>query len=122
MNPKILIVEDDPSFLWILRKGLEDQEFSVFSAQDGEEGFEIAKKEKPDLILLDIMLPKMDGMTMAKKLKEENIFSRIIFLTNLSDTNHISEAVELSKETDYVVKSDFHIDQIVAMIKKRLGI
>ena len=65
----ILIVEDDKSFLWILRQGFEAEGFSVVFAQDGEEALEMAVSEKPDLILLDILLPKMDGITMAKKLK-----------------------------------------------------
>ena len=122
INKKILIVEDDKSFLWILRQSFDNEGFSVVFAQDGEEGLKMAVEEKPDLILLDILLPKMDGITMAKKLKEKGVNSQIIFLTNLKDEEHISEAVEIVKETDYIIKSDLHIDQIVARVKERLGI
>lgn len=122
INKKILIVEDDKSFLWILRQSFSSEGFSVVFAQDGEEGLKMAEDEKPDLIVLDIMLPKMDGITMAKKLKEKGIKTQIIFLTNLNDPEHISEAVESGGEADYVIKSDLRVDQIVAMVKKRLRI
>ena len=122
INKKILIVEDDKSFLWILRQSLENEGFSVIFAQDGEEGLKMAEEEKPDLILLDILLPKMDGITMARKLKGKGIKSQIIFLTNLKDAEHISEAVEVVKETDYIIKSDLHIDQIVDRVKSRFNL
>ena len=121
-NKKILIVEDDKSFLWILKESFVAEGFSVISAEDGEEGLKMAEEEKPDLMLLDILMPKMDGITMVKKLKEKGIKTHIIFLTNLKDTEHIAEAIGIIEETDYIIKSDFHIDQIVAMVKKRLGI
>jgi len=121
IDKKILIVEDDKSFLWILRQSFEAEGFPVFFAQDGEEGLKMAEEEKPDLILLDILMPKMDGITMAKKLKEKGIKSQIIFLTNLKDVDHISRAVEVSKETDYIIKSDLHVNQIVARVKEKLG-
>ena len=121
-NKKILIVEDDSSFLWLLKQGLANEDFSVISAEDGEKGLKMIEEEKPDLILLDIMLPKMDGISVAKNLKEKKIGSHIIFLTNLNDTIHISQAVEISRETEYIVKSDLHIDQIVARVKEKLGI
>ncbi len=121
-NKKILIVEDDKSFLWILKQSFVGAGFSVVSAEDGEEGLKMAGEEKPDLILLDILMPKMDGITVAKKLKETGNQAQIIFLTNLKDAEHISQAVEIVKETDYIVKSDLHVDQIVARVKERLGI
>lgn len=121
-NKKILIVEDDKNFLWILRQGFIGENLSVLFALDGEEGLNIAEKEKPDLIIIDILLPKMDGITMAKKLRGENIKSQIMFLTNLKDAEYISKAIEATEETDYIIKSDTHIDQIVARVKERLGI
>jgi len=64
----------------------------------------------------------MDGIAVAKRLKEIGNKAQIMFLTNLKDVQHISEAVDTVKETDYIIKSDFHIDAIVAMVKTRLGI
>lgn len=122
LDKKILIVEDDKNFLWLLRQGFIGENLSVVFALDGEDGLDMAVKEKPDLIIIDILLPKMDGITMAKKLKEKGVKSQIIFLTNLKDAEHISEAVEIVKETNYIIKSDLHIDQIVDRVKERLGI
>lgn len=122
IDKKILIAEDDKSLLWILRQSFADAGFSVFFAEDGEVGLAIAEKENPDLILLDISMPRMDGITMAKKLKEKGIKSQIIFLTNFKDAEHISEAVALMKYTDYIIKSDLSIDQIISRVKERLGV
>ena len=82
----------------------------------------MAIEEKPDLIILDILLPKMDGIKVAKSLREKGISSQIIFLTNFKDEEHISSALEVVRETDYIIKSDLHIDQIVIRAKERLGI
>jgi len=122
INKKILIVEDDKSLLWILRQSFSDEGFTVIFAQDGEEGLNIAEIENPDLILLDISMPKMDGLTMAKILREKNINSKIIFLTNFKDTDHIREAIEIYEEIDYIIKSDLDIDQIIGRVKERLKI
>jgi len=119
---KILIVEDDKDFLWILRQSFNNQPLLVVYAMDGEEGLVMAENEKPDLIMVDILLPKMDGVTMAKKIKEKGIESQIIFLTNMKDLKHINEALDAVGETDYIVKSDVHIDTIVKRVKNRLGI
>ena len=121
-NKKILIVEDSNDFLWILKQGFVGEGFSVIFAQDGEEALKMAEEEKPDLILLDILLPKMDGITVAKKLKEKGLNPKIIFLTNLKDTEHMGKAVETMNDTDYIIKSDLHLDQIVARAKEKLGI
>jgi two-component system alkaline phosphatase synthesis response regulator PhoP len=120
-NKKILIVEDDKAFLWILRQGLAGAGFDVVFAQDGEEGLKMIEEEKPDLILLDILLPKMDGIAVAKAMKEKGLSSKIIFLTNLKDEEHISQAIEIAKETEYIVKADLHLDQIVARVKEKLA-
>lgn len=120
-SKKILIVEDDRSFLWILKQSFEAEGFFIIFAPDGEAGMEMAETEKPDLIIADILMPRVDGITMAKKLKEKGIDIPTIFLTNLKDTEHIDQAVELGKETDYIIKSDVHVDQVIAAVKKRLA-
>lgn len=120
-SKKILIVEDNKDFLLILRQSLSAEDFSVIYALDGQEGLIKAEAEKPDLIILDILLPKIDGITVAKKLKEKGIESKIIFLTNLKDAEHISEAVATVGETEYIIKSDLHINDIVSRIKEKLN-
>lgn len=119
---KVLIVEDDKDFLWLLRQSFDTKDLSVFYAEDGEGGLEIAKKEKPDLILIDILLPKMSGIEMAKKIKEAGFEPQMIFLTNLKDPQHISEVMNVAIGADYIVKSDMHIDAIVERVKSKLGI
>lgn len=122
MDKKVLIVEDDKDFLWILRQSFSSQSFSVVYALDGEEGLATAVKERPDLIIMDIMLPKMDGITAAKKIKEQGVNSQIIFLTNFKDVDHINSVFEAVGETDYMVKSDIKIDAIIKRVKDKLGI
>jgi DNA-binding response OmpR family regulator len=117
---KILIAEDDESLRSTLREKFTNEGFSVLVAVDGEEGLASAKKEKPDLILLDIRMPKVDGIAMARELKKEGFTTPIIFLTNLDDINHISEAIEIN-ESDYLVKSDMKLDEIVKRAKERLA-
>ena len=117
---KVLIVEDSKNYLFIISQKLSEEGFIVTTAEDGEEGLAAAKKDKPDLILLDIEMPKMDGLTVAKKLREENIQIPIIFLTNLSDLNHISEATETASE--YIIKSDITAEGIVERVKTRLSL
>ncbi len=119
---KILIVEDDKDFLWFLRQTFESQGLSLVYAEDGENGLEMAQKENPDLILIDILLPKMDGIEMAKKIKEKGLSPKMIFLTNMKDPEHISRALEAAGESDYIVKVDVHIDSVVQRVKDKLGI
>ena len=121
-NKKILIVEDDKSFLWILKQSFVSEGLTVLTAEDGELGLSMAENEKPDLILLDILVPKMDGIAMAKELKKTGNKAQIIFLTNLKDAEHISEAMGAVEKTDYIVKSDSSIDSIVKTVKGKLGV
>jgi DNA-binding response OmpR family regulator len=121
LNKKILIAEDDKSLLPVLQEKFTKEGFSVVIALDGEEGITVAEKEKPDLLLLDIRMPKIDGITMARKIKEAGINAPIIFLTNLDDIKHISDALEVSK-SDYLIKSDWDLDEIVKKVKTKLGL
>lgn len=119
---KVLIAEDDKDFLWMLRQSFDGQQFAVVYAQDGEEALELAKKEKPDLMMVDIMMPKMNGIDMAKKAKEEGINAPIIFLTNLHDAEHVGKALEAVGQADYIVKSDVNLNTVVERVKSKLGL
>ncbi len=118
---KILIVEDDEQFLWIIRQSFSAVGFPVVSAGDGEEGLKMIEEEKPDLILLDIMMPKMNGIEMAQQMKLKGVTTPIIFLTNMGDVEHMSKAIE-TIQSDYIIKSDVPVDQIIVQVKKKLGI
>jgi DNA-binding response OmpR family regulator len=119
-NKKILIAEDDEILRATLREKFTSEGFSVLVAADGEEGLAVVKKEKPDLILLDIRMPKVDGIAMARELKKDGFTAPIIFLTNLDDITHIAEAIEIN-ESDYLVKSDTKLDDIVKRVRERLS-
>lgn len=121
IDKKILIVEDDQSYLWIIREKFVAEGFSVVTAGNGEEGLKMADEEKPDLILLDIMMPKMDGIEMAGQIKAKGLNIPIIFLTNMSDLEHMNKAIETIK-ADYVVKSDTPADKLVDLVKNKIGI
>lgn len=116
---KVLIVDDEEDIRAVLKQSFVGEGFSVISAQDGEEGLKMVEQEKPDLILLDIVMPKMDGVTMAKKLKEKGIKIKIIFLTNLRGELPVAEGIV--EKTDYILKTDMHIDQIIAKVKEKLS-
>lgn len=120
-NKKILIIDDDDGFRMVLEEKFLKEEFVVLTAKDGAEGLIVAEKEKPDLILVDVLMPKINGIDMAKKIREEKSDAIIMFLTNLSDMNHISDAMQ-ANPSDYIVKSDTRIDDIVERVKKRLPI
>ena len=120
-NKKILIVEDDEDFISILRTKFEKEGFPVVTAENGEMAVAVAEKEKPDLIISDILMPKMDGIEMAKKIKESNKNALIIFLTNMKDVDYTKDA-EKSGEFDYWVKSDLRISEIVDKAKTKLGL
>jgi DNA-binding response OmpR family regulator len=118
INKKILIIEDEESFLSILEKVFNSEGFIVLTAKNGESGMAIAEKENPDLIISDMLMPRLDGLSMAKKLRELKITAPIFFLTNIS----ISEQDKDTKNFDYFVKADTSIDEIVKKAKEKLKI
>lgn len=121
LKKTILIVEDDIDLLAVLVKKFQMEKFQVLQAPDGKLGLEEAVKHKPDLILLDIIMPVMDGMTMLKKLREDAWGKDVpvIMLTNLSDENKVAEALQ-GKVYDYLVKSDWNLDDVVKKVRERL--
>ena len=120
---KILLVEDDPGFRSAIVESFENTEFTMITAVDGEEGLTKIKKEQPDLVLLDILLPKMDGIQVAEKLKEAGIKVPIMYLTNVKDDGRISDAMAVSGgDMDYIVKTDVRVEDIIDRIRRRLNL
>jgi DNA-binding response OmpR family regulator len=112
----ILIVEDDRSLLRALVDKFKMEGFDVFDSANGEEGLAIALKEQPDLILLDILMPLMDGMTFFETLRIENEWGKrvpVIILTNVEPSNDIIKKVTKNKPAYYLVKSDFKTQDVV---------
>ena len=122
-NKKILVIEDEATLQKALNEVLSEDGYKVVSSLDGLRGLELAKEENPDLILLDIILPKMDGFEVLKRIQEDDKISQIpvIILTNLSDVNDIQKALDLGATT-YLVKADFHLEDVLKKIEKVLDI
>lgn len=120
-NKKILIVEDDPNFVFILKEKFSAEGFSVLTAQDGKEGLSAIEREKPDLVISDVLLPLLDGVDMAKKARQKSSELPVIFLTNVKDPSSSYGAKKI-KNVDYIIKSDVRLDDILAIAKKRLKI
>lgn len=102
---KILIVDDEPDILEFLRYNMEKEGFTVFSASNGEDGISIAQKERPDLIILDIMMPVMDGVEVCRTLRAKPEFSKTIiaFLTAREEDYSQIAALETGGD-DYITK------------------
>ncbi|MBD3311535.1 MAG: response regulator [Candidatus Magasanikbacteria bacterium] len=118
---KILIVEDETSLTKILKSKLEKEGYAVLSAINGEKGLDMALKEKPDLILLDIVMPRMDGYEMLNKLRKDTWGKNVpvIILTNLTEPKEISNGVSMDIK-DYLVKTDWSLNEVINKVKKRL--
>ena len=122
-NKTILIVEDEQDLREALADKLTREAFTVLEAKNGKEGLDKALGEHPDLILLDIVMPEMDGMTVLRKLREDTWGKTVpvILLTNLSATEEsiIEEMVKYAP-SHYLVKSDWKIKDVVEKIKETL--
>lgn len=121
MAKRILLIEDEDALRQTMTEYLVDEKFEVVEAMDGQIGLEMAKEKAPDLILLDIILPKMDGFTVLAEIKKDEKTKRIpvILLTNLESMESIQEAFEKGAVA-YLIKSDFKLEDIVKKIKEIL--
>ena len=117
---RILVVEDEKPLSHALKLKLSHEGYDITIAGDGEEGLQLAAAEKFDLILIDIIMPKMDGFTMLSRLKESGNPTTIIVLSNLGQQEDIEKAKALGV-TDYMVKSNTPISRIVEAVKTTLG-
>ena len=114
----IALVEDDRILSDAMYSGLKDAGFEVERAFDGEEGLALVQSKKPGLVLLNILLPKMNGLTVAKKLKSnpETKHIPIIILTVLEKGESVAEALE-SGVYEYIVKLNFKVEEIVKKVQ-----
>lgn len=119
---KILIVEDDKNYQRILTEKLTLEGFDIKVAENGEEGLIAIREYAPDLILLDIIMPKMDGITMLKSLavSDPKMAERIMVLTNLSDNKTISQAIE-NGSYSFLIKSNWSVADLVKKIREKLS-
>lgn len=119
---KILFIEDESALQRAVGQVLTEQGYQVFSALEGEAGLALTKKEMPDLVLLDLILPRMDGFRILEELKKDPATQRIpiIILTNLEDSRDVERAIALGATT-YLVKTNYRLDEVVEKIRKVLG-
>ncbi|MGC4376127.1 response regulator transcription factor [Fictibacillus sp. Mic-4] len=115
MSQKIMVVEDEQSIATLLKFNLEQAGFEVITASDGKEGLSLAEMEKPDLIILDLMLPEMDGMEVCKQLRQKHIFVPILMLTAKDDELDKILGLELGAD-DYMTKP-FSPREVLARVK-----
>ena len=119
MAKKILVIEDEQTLVKALEQMIKEQGYEISVAIDGEEGWEKINSFQPDLILLDLILPKMDGFSVLRKMKENNLTGKIpvVVMTNLSD---VGEKVMSLGATNCLIKSDLSVDDIQSVVKEKL--
>ena len=119
---KIAIVDDDPMITDIYQKKFSDQGFDVIVAGSGEQILDTAKKQKIDVILLDLLIPKVDGFEVIKTLRNGNYDQdiKIIVSSNLSDDENQKKAIKLGAN-GFVIKAQFTPSELVEEIKKIIG-
>ncbi len=119
---KVLIVEDDQLIFSILSRELLDAGFEVANAFDGEQAVTVTKEVHPDLVLLDILLPRKNGFEVLQTLKADSTLSAIpvVILSNLGQPEDIQRGRELGA-VDYMVKVEFEPKQIVSKVRTLLG-
>jgi DNA-binding response OmpR family regulator len=123
MAAHILIVEDEDLLRIAISAKLRTVGYQVTTAEDGQEGLAAALKTKPDLILLDVLMPIMDGFTMLAKLREDSWGAKavVIFLTNSSDLQDVNSALQTGSK-DYIIKSNTSLDDIVRLASEHPGV
>lgn len=119
---KILFIEDESALQKTFGEILSQEGYEMIPALDGETGLEMAKTKKPDLILLDLILPKVHGFDVLKQLKEdpETKGIPVIILTNLEGIGDVDKAIGLGATT-YLVKAKYTLEEVLEKIKKALG-
>ncbi|MDR4948833.1 response regulator transcription factor [Neobacillus cucumis] len=115
MKNKVLVVDDEQSIVTLLQYNLEQAGFEVVTAMDGAEGKRLAESESPDIIVLDLMLPNIDGMEVCKQLRQQNIMTPILMLTAKDDELDKILGLELGAD-DYMVKP-FSPREVLARVK-----
>ncbi|MEX0877776.1 MAG: response regulator [Candidatus Spechtbacterales bacterium] len=121
MARKILFIEDEEYLQMTLGERLKEEGYEILTALDGELGLETAQKEQPDLILLDLILPKKDGFEVLEELKKSEELEHIpvIVLTNLEESRDIQRVLDAGATT-YLVKANYEMEEVVKKIKNVL--
>jgi len=121
MKKTILIIEDEKDLRFFLKEALSQEGYEIKEASDAEEGFEKLKEKKPDLILLDILLPGKSGFDFLTQIKADPNFESIpvLILSNYGRQEDIEKGLKLGA-VDYLIKANFTLEEIVQRVKKIL--
>jgi len=122
MKKLVLIVEDEQPMLKALSEKLGRAGYEVLTAKNGEEGLAVAIQKKPDCILLDVVMPKKDGISMLKELREDEWGKDVpvILLTNLNADDEMLKNINKLEPSFYLVKSDWRIEDVVERVRRRI--
>jgi DNA-binding response OmpR family regulator len=120
---KILFIEDDPLINKIYSTRLKTDGHEVFTAENGEEGLKIAMDNNPDIVILDVMMPRVDGFEVLEKLREDERFKLkpIIMYSNLNNEEEIKRAKQMGV-TEFVIKANLSPTQMVEKIKQYINV
>jgi DNA-binding response OmpR family regulator len=117
--PTVLLIEDEPSLGLIVKDSLESRGFAVQLAADGEAGLALFRQQCPDIVVADVMMPKLDGFALARLIRQENAAVPILFLTARSQPADVVQGFELGGN-DYL-KKPFSMDELIVRIKAQLS-
>jgi len=120
LKKRILVVDDEPSILETIKFHLEISDYDVLSAVDGMEALKLARTEKPDLILLDLMLPKMDGFKVCKMLKMDRRYKNIPIVMLTAKAGSIDEVEGYQSGADAYVKKPFDLEALGSVVEEML--
>jgi CheY-like chemotaxis protein len=122
MAKKILIIEDEEILLDLLKKKLSALGYEVFTAKDGQKGLEAIREIVPDLILLDIIMPKMGGFEVMEKLREDEALKAIpvVVISNSGQPVELNRAKELGAK-DWLIKTEFDPQEVIEKVVKLIG-
>ena len=117
----ILLIEDDPFLIDIYTTKLKEAGYSVDIAEDGDEGLRALKQKKPDLVLLDVVLPNFNGWEILRKIKKDDSFKnlKVIVLSNLGEKDEVEKGLKLGA-TKYLVKAHYTPSEVIKEVKKIL--
>lgn len=118
----VLLVEDDSFLLGMYATKFEIENFNVITAEDGEKGLKAAKEKNPDIILLDILMPRMNGVEVLEELKKDDSTKNIpvILLTNLNQREEIERCMSMGAD-DYLIKAHFMPSEVIEKVKNILS-
>ena len=122
MAKKILLIEDEKIIINLLRKKLTQEGYDVLTANNGKQGLEMATNKKPDLILLDIIMPGIDGFEVMEELNKDNELKKIpvIIVSNSGQPVELSRAKKLGVK-DWLIKTEFDPQEVLEKVKKQFA-